>query len=794
MAVMSPEQAQSQEGSVDQAPKWRYPGAHSFEDTPLDSRLFFGRRREIDNFVRQVRASQLMVLYGKSGLGKTSLLNAGVFPELRQHNLLPLRVRVNDTEQSLVQSIYAQIEHLCREQGIDYTPGQQGCLWEFFKTALFWHERTLLTPVLVLDQFEELFTLQDPVRRQALATELGELVSGGLPESIRNRIIEGKELEYSEKSPSLKLIISLRWEYVGRLEELFRAIPSILSHRFLLQPLDREQAERAIVEPAQLDPNQSESIQFTTQPFDYRSDVLKVLLDFLTGSEGAIEPYQLQLLCQHVERQVAEKQKAKKQEGAQRIEVDNTYLGGKEAMQSILGRFYLDTIKKLTTRKKRRAARDLCEWGLLSQDGHRLDMPGQRILEDFALVEDDLGYLEDARLLRKEPKFGGYSYELAHDSLAEPIRKRRRFKLPKKVVAGIGGLMVIGLVLILMFYIQAERSANEAQVAQVAEELRSTVAQDLFDKQLNENERLRADLEAATDQIRALIDKNEQVAQSLKATQAAGARREAEKLSAQVAATRSKLQRAEIIDEKGKLTQKSKKTREPEMIPIKPGEFWMGSDPKLDPEVQKNEFPRHRIVIKKAFGIGKYEVTFDEYDTFALATGRKLPGDEGWARGRRPVINVSWQDAEAYAQWLSKQTGRRYRLPTEAEWEYAARAGTETAYWWGAKLRKGLANCDGCGSRWDYKQTAPVGSFKPNPFGLHDTAGNVYEWVQDCWHDNYEGAPKNGLEWKTKECAQRVIRGGSWFGRPGGVRSAYRGGFIPDGRIYYVGFRLVQDL
>ena len=794
MGVMSPEQAESQKGSADQAPKWRYPGAHSFEDTPLDSRLFFGRRREIDNLVRQVRASQLMVLYGKSGLGKTSLLNAGVFPELRQHNLLPLRVRVNDTEQPLVQSIYAQIERLCREQEIDYTPGRQGCLWEFFKTALFWHGRTLLTPVLVLDQFEELFTLQDPMRRQALATELGELVSGGLPESIRNRIIEDEELDYSEKPPSLKLIISLRWEYVGRLEELFRAIPSILSHRFLLQPLEREQAERAIVEPAQFEMDRLEPAQFITQPFDYRPDVLKVLLDFLTGSEGAIEPYQLQLLCQHAERLVAEKQKAKKQEAAKRIEVDDTYLGGKEAMQSILGRFYLDTIKKLPTRKKRRAARDLCEWGLLTQDGHRIDMPGQRILEDFALVEDDLRYLEDARLLRKEPKFGGYSYELAHDSLAEPIRKRRRFKLPKKVLAGIGGLMVIGLVLILMFYIQAERSANEAQVAQVAEERRSTVTQDLFEKQLNENERLRAGLEAATDQIQLLIDKNEQVAQALQATRVAEARREAEKLTAQVAATRSKLQRAEIIDEKGKLTQKTKKTQEPEMILIKPGKFWMGSDPKLDPYAKESEFPRHLVVIKKAFRIGKYEVSFDEYDTFALAAGRKLPGDEYWGRGRRPVINVSWQDAVAYAQWLSKQTGKRYRLPTEAEWEYAARAGTETAFWWGAKLKKGLANCRGCGSRQDFYKTVQVSSFKPNPFGLHDTVGNVSEWVQDCWQDNYQGAPEIGFEWKSKKCVVRVIRGGSWDSGSRAARSASRYHYISKVWQNFVGFRLAQDL
>jgi formylglycine-generating enzyme required for sulfatase activity len=126
-------------------------------------------------------------------------------------------------------------------------------------------------------------------------------------------------------------------------------------------------------------------------------------------------------------------------------------------------------------------------------------------------------------------------------------------------------------------------------------------------------------------------------------------------------------------------------------------------------------------------------VTFEEYAKFATAVGRKLPEGEGWGTGNRPVINVSWKDAVAYAEWLSEQTGKRYRLPSEAEWEYAAGAGTETKYWWGNEVGINRANCDGCGSQWDNKQTAPVGSFDANPLGLYDTAGKVFEWVQDCW-------------------------------------------------------------
>jgi formylglycine-generating enzyme required for sulfatase activity len=168
----------------------------------------------------------------------------------------------------------------------------------------------------------------------------------------------------------------------------------------------------------------------------------------------------------------------------------------------------------------------------------------------------------------------------------------------------------------------------------------------------------------------------------------------------------------------------------PEMVVIPPGKFRMGD---IQGKYGKDELPVHQVNFQKAFAASKYEITFAEYDEFAKATGRKLAEDEGWGRGRQPVIYVSWDDAVAYAKWLSEQTGKRYRLPTEAEWEYGARAGAETSYWWGNEVKQGLANCRGCGSRWDGKQPAPVGSFKPNPFGLYDTAGNVAERVQDCW-------------------------------------------------------------
>ena len=225
-----------------------------------------------------------------------------------------------------------------------------------------------------------------------------------------------------------------------------------------------------------------------------------------------------------------------------------------------------------------------------------------------------------------------------------------------------------------------------------------------------------------------------------------------------------------------------------EMVRIRGGCFQMGS-PRWESGRDSDE-RRHRVCVDD-FSIGKHEVTFEEYDRFAEATGRRRPDDRGWGRGRRPVINVSWHDAMAYARWLSEQTGRSYRLPTEAEWEYAARAGSETAYPWGNGIGRNRANCNGCGSRWDNRKTAPVGSFEANRWGLHDTVGNVWEWTCSEYDSDYGGAEKRCAA--SGSVGLRAVRGGSWGGRPQGVRSADRYGDGPFGRTNGLGFRLGQD-
>jgi formylglycine-generating enzyme required for sulfatase activity len=230
----------------------------------------------------------------------------------------------------------------------------------------------------------------------------------------------------------------------------------------------------------------------------------------------------------------------------------------------------------------------------------------------------------------------------------------------------------------------------------------------------------------------------------------------------------------------------------PELVVVPAGKFMMGSA-----DGNANEKPVHEVTIPQPFAVGKYEVTFAEWEACVAGGGcmsNKSPGDAGWGKGRRPVINVSWHDAKEYVSWLSRRTGQSYRLLTEAEWEYAARARSTSAYAGGDNIGTGNANCDGCGSQWDKKQTAPVGSFAPNAFGLYDMHGNVWEVCEDNWHNDYTGnPPADGSVWRGDESA-RVLRGGSRLDVPQNLRSANRDRVQPDVRVSGVGFRVARTL
>ena len=238
----------------------------------------------------------------------------------------------------------------------------------------------------------------------------------------------------------------------------------------------------------------------------------------------------------------------------------------------------------------------------------------------------------------------------------------------------------------------------------------------------------------------------------------------------------------------------------PLMVVVPAGSFRMGS-PAGETNRDDDEGPVHRVTIGEPLAVGRYEVTFAEWDACHRAGGcTHRPDDQGWGRGNRPVVDVSWNDSREYVRWLSSETGRSYRLLSESEWEYVARAGTTTRYWWGDAIGRNQANCDGCGSPWDARQSAPVGSFSPNPFGLHDVHGNVWEWVQDCRNTSYFGAPLDGSAWESGDCSLRTLRGGSWqrTDLPRYLRSANRGGSRIGNRLFddraSIGLRVARSL
>lgn len=263
----------------------------------------------------------------------------------------------------------------------------------------------------------------------------------------------------------------------------------------------------------------------------------------------------------------------------------------------------------------------------------------------------------------------------------------------------------------------------------------------------------------------------------------------------------------------------------PKMIGVPAGNFVMGS-PAGESGRFDNEGPQHVVSIK-AFALGKYPVTSEQFIAFLRDTGYQPAPcnpilDMKWSVPKRglafppstaeppkwPAVCIDWRDAEAYIAWLNEKVHRErpslgnrkgpYRLPTEAEWEYAARAGTKTARWWGDEIGTNKTNCNGCGSRWDNHVLADVDAFPPNPFGLYGMLGNAWEWTADCWHPNYVGAPRDGSAWTSGDCTRHVVRGGSWDNLPIFVRSATRSGSMHNGGEYdyssLAGFRLARDL
>jgi len=227
----------------------------------------------------------------------------------------------------------------------------------------------------------------------------------------------------------------------------------------------------------------------------------------------------------------------------------------------------------------------------------------------------------------------------------------------------------------------------------------------------------------------------------------------------------------------------------PDMVVLQPGSFSMG-----DNRGDRSERPAHKVTISKPYAIGKYEITLAQWNACVQAGACKAIASPAGSSDQSPATDISWTDTQRYVHWLSKLTGQDYRLPTEAEWEYAARAGTSSRYWWGEKMESGKANCKGCGGEWSNDAPANVDAFPANPFGIYGMNGGVWEWVEDCWHKSYHGAPADGSVWTSHDCRENVIRGGSWRNDSTYAHSASR--FTYDTMVRYIlnGFRVAKTL
>jgi formylglycine-generating enzyme required for sulfatase activity/serine/threonine protein phosphatase PrpC len=241
----------------------------------------------------------------------------------------------------------------------------------------------------------------------------------------------------------------------------------------------------------------------------------------------------------------------------------------------------------------------------------------------------------------------------------------------------------------------------------------------------------------------------------------------------------------------GKIIQDNLKSggKAPVMVIIPAGKFNMGSTSSKN----TNERPRHEVTVDQ-FAVSQYEITFDEYDAFAKATGRKTPDSLYMDRATSPVIFVSWDDAYYYTKWLSEETGEKYRLPSEAEWEYMASTGKKSPFWWGYKEEPNRAHCFGCGTGLDPRKPTKVGSFGPNAFGVYDSSGNVSEWVHDCWHPNYKDAPKYAEVWEGGDCSYRSVRGGAYSTPPQSIQNQKRDKFRSDKAYDHIGIRVVRNI
>ena len=443
-------------GSGSGVDRRRFPGVHSFQER--ERQKFCGRSAAIDELLLRVLSVQLLLQFAPSGVGKTSLLNAGLFPALRPHHYFPFIVRLNEADESLTHAVHRSLVDAARDFGLvdPVIPQGSETLRALLGGTQLWSpELLLLTPVVVFDQFEEIFTLRDDAFRSAFASQLGDLriepKAGGAPTRSGE-----------SSAAAVKIILSLREEYLGKLEQFSASIPDLFRERLRLAPLTAAEATEAMVEPARL-PGQG----WESPPFEFEPRCLAALIDFIDGASDSlkvIEALTLQLVCQRAE-SIAMQRKASGGAPAALVLED---FGGNAGLERLVRSYYQDELGKLADPTTQRQAQKMFEDGLLDPAGKRLMLEQNEIRRKYGVDKPALDRLVASSLLRCEPRNESVFYEISHDRLTESIAKHRKTRLPRWVVPTIaGGLMVMLLLGVGIAYVLSQARETERQARKI---------------------------------------------------------------------------------------------------------------------------------------------------------------------------------------------------------------------------------------------------------------------------------------------------------------------------------------
>jgi len=733
-----------------------YRGLETFREE--DAPFFFGRSRTVETLYERVQSFGFVPVVGRSGSGKSSVVFAGLIPRLRKQALQP-GGRVWDvvTLTPGAQPLHAlartfnppdpgkllaqRMKDLDKEaealrSGADTILGDM--IAEHLKTAEGNPDRLLL----YVDQWEELYAQAptDEVERKAHAADVERFVALLLAAAKREQV---------------KVVMTMRADFYDRLMAHRALSRPLLAQQINIEALEPDELRACIVKPAEL-------VKLTFSPARLVDDILKD-----TGTDEAMLP-----LLQHALKQCWERRK-----GTTITADDYVEIGGVAGAIATTADGVFAACKAEGAREAdiRRLFLGLVATGERQEDTRaRIPMPADESLRKIVKRFAD----PKARLLVTGAENAGgaqstshATVEVAHEALIRswrPLQDWVKDSRPKLEI-------------------------RRAIMAQQAEWRKNPRADMLVPRglQLQRARRLLNDHgDVPVDDIRDFITKSARRANrryTLPAWGLASVAILGAVLHLMVpdidVITGERLAVGSVFRDRTEFRLPCPQC--PEMVVVRPGSFMMGSETGL-----KAEKPVHRVTIARPLAVGRTEVTFAEWD--ACVTARACTykqSDNDGKRGNQPVINVSWNDLQNYLAWLKSLTGKEYRLLSEAEWEYAARAGSTT------EVKAGKdGNTRGSGSEWSGKRTAPVGSFKANGFGLYDMLGNVSEWTEDCWNENYEGAPEDGRAWTTGDCSLRVLRGGSWFDRPELARSASRDSYDTTPRHFSVGFRVARTL